>query len=181
MEDINIKSIRYPVTVDEKIEKLALKFGRTKRLLFIQMVDYFYKSKKDPTDLNDDVLKKEIANGISRIISFVKKQENDFLLPFLNDIAKLIKIAYGHTKYMEGISQYALQDQKWTKQIILQLDSLNKDIAKTQTHLNHKIALKNRFKEILDYYIASRELIKWHNKEKKENLQDHVRKSLENL
>jgi hypothetical protein len=53
MEDINVRSVRYPLLVDQKFEKLALKLGRTKRQLFIQMVDYFYKSKKDPVDLND--------------------------------------------------------------------------------------------------------------------------------
>jgi hypothetical protein len=45
----------YPVAVDEKFEKIALKLGRTKRQVFIQMVDYFYKSKKVPSDLNDEL------------------------------------------------------------------------------------------------------------------------------
>jgi hypothetical protein len=53
MEDINVRSVRYPVTVDQKFEKIALKLGKTKRQVFIQMVDYFYKSKKDPLDQND--------------------------------------------------------------------------------------------------------------------------------
>jgi hypothetical protein len=48
MEDINVRSVRYPLLVDQKFEKIALKLGRTKRQVFIQMVDYFYKSKKDP-------------------------------------------------------------------------------------------------------------------------------------
>ena len=48
MEDINVRSVRYPVVVDQKFEKIALKLGRAKRQVFIQMVDYFYKSKKDP-------------------------------------------------------------------------------------------------------------------------------------
>lgn len=55
MADRNIKSIRYPVAIDGKLEKLALKFGRSKLELFKQMVDYFDKSKKDPSDLNDEV------------------------------------------------------------------------------------------------------------------------------
>ena len=47
LEDINVKSVRYPEVTDQKFEKIALKLGRTKRRVFIQMVDYFYKSKKD--------------------------------------------------------------------------------------------------------------------------------------
>jgi predicted DNA-binding protein len=34
MEDVNIKSIRYPIAVDVKLETLSLKFGRTKKLFF---------------------------------------------------------------------------------------------------------------------------------------------------
>jgi hypothetical protein len=56
MKDINVKSVRYPETVDQKFEKIAIKLGRAKRLVFIQMVDYFYKSKKVPVDLNDELL-----------------------------------------------------------------------------------------------------------------------------
>jgi len=54
--------------VDERLTLLARKLGRTKREVVMQMVDYFYKSKKDPADLNDEVLKKELASGISRIL-----------------------------------------------------------------------------------------------------------------
>jgi hypothetical protein len=61
MEDINVKSVRYPEVTDQKFEKIALKLGRTKRQVFIQMVDYFYKSKKDPMDLNDELLKNTLA------------------------------------------------------------------------------------------------------------------------
>lgn len=46
MKDLNIRSVRFSVAVDEKFEKVARKLGRTKRLLFVQMVEYFYKSKK---------------------------------------------------------------------------------------------------------------------------------------
>jgi len=66
--DENKKSVRFPEAVDERLTLLARKLGRTKRELFMQMVDYFYKSKKDPADLNDEVLKKELSSGISRIL-----------------------------------------------------------------------------------------------------------------
>jgi len=57
-QDLNIKTIRFPVSADEKLQKLADKTGLTKLAFFIAMVDYFYKSKKDPRDLNDELLKK---------------------------------------------------------------------------------------------------------------------------
>jgi predicted DNA-binding protein len=61
--DENTKSVRFPEAVDERLTLLARKLGRTKREVVMQMVDYFYKSKKDPADLNDEVLKKEIFFG----------------------------------------------------------------------------------------------------------------------
>src|SRR5690606_31253613 len=67
-QDENTKSVRFTEAVDGRLTLLARKLGRTKRELFMQMVDYFYKSKKDPADLNDEVLKKELSNGINRIL-----------------------------------------------------------------------------------------------------------------
>lgn len=182
MEDINIKSVRYPVEVDEKLEKLALKFGRTKRRLFIQMVAYFYGNKKDPADLNDEVLKKEISAGITRIISFIRKQESDFILPIFTNAEKLLKVAGVHSKYLDGLGQYATKDQEQTNFIISRLALLDKAIAKTQAHLDEKAVLKNRFKQILEYYINQRETLGWPTSNtKKEELQKQVRQSLNNL
>lgn len=158
MEDINIKSIRYPAATDDKLEQLTSKLGRTKRLFFIQMVDYFYKSKKDPADLSDELLKKELIGGVSRIISFVRKQESDFLLPVFSDIGKLFALANAHTKLLNGISHYAASDQEQTKQILIHM-ALDRAIAKTQTSLDEKAVLKNQFKKILEYYITHRELL----------------------
>lgn len=182
MKDINTKSIRYPVAVDEKLEKLILKFGRTKRLFFIQMVDYFYKSKKDPADLNDEILKKEVANGISRIISFIQRQESDFLLPTLTDLGKLVATANAHTKYFVALGQYAVTDEQQTKELFARLNTLDNAIAKTQNHLESKTKLKDQFKKILEYYILHRESLGWSTSNtNKEELQKHVRQSLENI
>jgi predicted DNA-binding protein len=182
MKDVNIKSIRYPVIVDEKLDKLALKFGRTKRLFFSQMVDYFYKSKKDPYDLNDEILKKEVANGINRIISIIKRQENEFLLPIFTDTAKLINIGGVHSKYLYDIDQYLIKNEEQTKHILSLMTLLDKTIAKTQIHLNEKAVLKKHFKQILDYYIQQRESLGWNAPtHKKEKLQNHVIHSLQML
>lgn len=182
MEDINIKSIRYPAVTDDKLEQLTSKLGRTKRLFFIQMVDYFYKSKKDPADLSDELLKKELIGGVNRIISFVRKQESDFLLPVFSDIGKLITLANVHTKFLNDISHYAVSDQEQTKQILIRMAQLDKAIAKTQTSLDEKAVLKNHFKKILEYYITHRELLGWPvSAAKKEELQTHVRQSLQNI
>lgn len=85
MEDKATKSVRFNPDTDLKFSKLSEKLGRSKQELFGQMVDYFYKSKKDPGDLNDELLKKELGQGINRIISFIKTQEKEALTPMMAD------------------------------------------------------------------------------------------------
>ncbi|ULT40712.1 hypothetical protein KRR40_39125 [Niabella defluvii] len=46
MKQSDTNSIRYPREVDVKMEKLAQQLRRSKKDLFCQMVDYFYRSKK---------------------------------------------------------------------------------------------------------------------------------------
>ncbi|WP_431293367.1 BfmA/BtgA family mobilization protein [Pedobacter sp. P26] len=89
MEDTNIRSVRFSVAVDAKFEKIAVKLSRTKRLLFIQMVDYFYKSKKDPMDLNDDLLKNTLVKNHQQYISFIRAQENMLLLPIKAEVDRV--------------------------------------------------------------------------------------------
>jgi hypothetical protein len=81
MKDQNIKTIRFPVTADQKLQKLADKTGLTKLDFFVYMVDYFYKSKKDPRDLNDELLKKELVKRTDTIIGFIKMMEEELLKP----------------------------------------------------------------------------------------------------
>lgn len=85
MDKIANKSVRFGRDTDLKFSKLSEKLGRSKQELFGQMVDYFYKSQKDPGDLNDEMLKKELGQGINRIISFIKTQEKEALTPIMAD------------------------------------------------------------------------------------------------
>lgn len=50
IKELDTSSIRFSKLVNEKLEKLAFGFKRNKKELFTQMVDYFYRSKKDPSD-----------------------------------------------------------------------------------------------------------------------------------
>ncbi|GAB3322657.1 hypothetical protein GCM10027299_18300 [Larkinella ripae] len=85
METKAAKSVRFTSDTDLKFSKLSEKLSRSKQELFGQMVDYFYKSQKDPGDLNDELLKKELGQGINRIIAFIKTQEKEALTPLLAD------------------------------------------------------------------------------------------------
>jgi predicted RNA-binding protein YlxR (DUF448 family) len=89
METKAAKSVRFTSDTDLKFSKLSEKLGRSKQELFGQMVDYFYKSKKDPGDLNDELLKKELGQGINRIIAFIKTQEKEALTPMMAEQREL--------------------------------------------------------------------------------------------
>ncbi|RYZ85093.1 MAG: hypothetical protein EOP04_16695, partial [Proteobacteria bacterium] len=86
-----LRTVKYSVSDDVKFEKIALKLGRSKRLVFSQMLDYFYRSKKDPTDLNDELLKNTILKGQKEYIGFIKTQETELLIPIKRDSARMIE------------------------------------------------------------------------------------------
>jgi hypothetical protein len=182
MEDMNIKSVRYPVATDQKLEKLALKLGRPKKQVVIQMVDYFYRSKKDPLDLGDELLKKELVNGNNKIIGFIKRQESDFLLPVFTSSGVLTTMANEHTRYLKATYNQLTEESKKADQLSFRVGMVEKGINTLQKQQEEKVLLKGRCRKILDYYINQRELLGWSTSNaKKEELQAHVRTSLDNL
>ena len=158
MEDINVKSVRYPELTDQKFEKIALKLGRTKRQVFIQMVDYFYKSKKDPMDLNDELLKNTLMKNHQQYIGFIKTHENMLLVPMKTIMEKI------------GESQRQIIERFNTEILTHNVDVLNNQHALAsmfgeigrlmdailQSQKNKEM-LKAQFISILDVYIKSRE------------------------
>lgn len=158
MEDINVKSVRYPEVTDQKFEKIALKLGRTKRRVFIQMVDYFYKSKKDPIDLNDELLKNTLMKNHQQYVGFIKTQENMLLVPMKTLMDK------------KGESQRQIIERFNTEVLTHNVDVLNNQHALAsmfgeisrlmdailQSQKNKEI-LKAQFISILEVYIKSRE------------------------
>jgi len=177
-----LRTVKYSVQDDVKFVKISLKLGRPKRLVFSQMLDYFYRSKKDPLDVNDELLKRELSNGINRVLSFVKRQESDFLLHILKDSAALIVIAKAHASYFKEIIGYLEENEGNGKELARRMMVLEKSITRTQQYLDEKELLKLRFKKLLEYYISQREGLGWQvSAAKKDELQSHVRQSLENL
>jgi hypothetical protein len=158
MEDINVRSVRYPVTVDQKFEKIALKLGRTKRQVFIQMVDYFYKSKKDPLDLNDELLKNALMKNHQQYIGFIKSQENMLLIPMKTEMDR-VSVSQGKIidrfnsevlkHNVDMINKQNVHDQK--------LNAVGVMMETIRKNQKSKEALKAQFLFILDSYIKSRD------------------------
>jgi hypothetical protein len=158
MEDINVRSVRYPILVDQKFEKIALKLGRTKRQVFIQMVDYFYKSKKDPLDLNDELLKNALMKNHQQYIGFIKNQENMLLIPMKTEMDR-VSISQG--KIIERFNSEVLKHNVdvLNKQNVhdQKLNAIGAMMDTMQKGLKSKDALKSQFLHILDGYIRSRD------------------------
>lgn len=180
--DPNSKSVRYPQEVDDRLSLLARKLGRTKRELVIQMVDYFYKSKKDPADLNDEMLKKELSSGISRILSFIRKQEGDLLVPIYSMASELSTLAKLQGKVTKAIAEAQLKGNTAVGESVSHLKLLDSDLKRLIVALAEKDKLKSGFRKILEHYIAQREALGWPvSAAKKEELAKQVRQALENL
>lgn len=105
------KSVRFNSDTDLKFSKLSEKLGRSKQELFGQMVDYFYKSKKDPGDLNDEMLKKELGQGINRIIAFIKTQEKETLTPLLADQRETQQALVAF--YQQFVAFFSVDDERY--------------------------------------------------------------------
>ncbi|WP_018622703.1 BfmA/BtgA family mobilization protein [Spirosoma luteum] len=177
------KSVRFGTDTDLKFSKLAEKLGRSKQELFGQMVDYFYKSKRDPADLNDELLKKELGQGINRIIAFIKTQEKEALSPMLADLAQLQRalsqLSQQQSRFFQMNDEGKVEgffavtqrrqmkeykdDQEKQAEIAQTLTDL---LSETRSHQNQvrvqfeeKEGLKAKFIRILDHYALQREAL----------------------
>jgi hypothetical protein len=178
-----IKTLRFSISVDEKLQKVALKSGLTKLDFFIAMVDYFFKSKKDPRDLNDEVLKKEINKKTDNIIGFIKTQEEELLRPMKKDGERMIN---AQKKIIDFFNENIIKHNDEQKAAFqTQLNNIGEIVGflkKVDTMQYDKKALKAKFSDILEFYIKSREQLNVFNKQTdKDELISHVRQQLKNL
>jgi len=178
-----IKTLRFSISVDEKLQKVALKSGLTKLDFFIAMVDYFFKSKKDPRDLNDEVLKKEINKKTDNIIGFIKTQEEELLRPMKKDGERMIA-AQGKiiNFFNENIIKHNDEQKAASKIQSSNIGKIAEYLQKLDTSQYDKKALKAKFSDLLEYYIKSREQISGFSKQaEKDELASHVRQQVKNL
>jgi hypothetical protein len=183
MKDQNIKTIRFPITADSRLQKMADKCGLTRIDFFIAMVDYFYKSKKDPRDINDELLKKELVKRSDTTIGFIRTMEEELLRPLKKDTEKINEVQKKIVNYFNEhiINHNSEQKTEYDRQII----SLNKTqefIKRIDQAQVQKQFLKEKFSKILEYYFKAREPMGVMTKQvEKDNLIKNVRQQLENL
>jgi len=179
--DPNIKTIRFPITADSKLQKMCDKCGLTKIDFFIAMVDYFYKSKKDPRDLNDEVLKKEIVKRSDHIIGFIRTQESDLLIPLKKDGERQIKLQNSALEILSTqLLPFAQKQEAFNKEEVKILNEIRQHLMAGQQATIDREKLKKRFCEILEKYIKERDQMGLMTKQaEKDNLAEQARMELQ--
>lgn len=159
--DTNVKSIRYPVPCDEKLTLLARKLKRTKRQLFIEMVDYFYRNKKDPADMNDEMLKSDLSRMGNRLVGFFRTQESELLVPIhgmtdevlANTAAVKVELKTIKEEQADAVKLLRENTKHAGEQLKL-LTSIFDGLAKMEE-------MRAGFRRIMEGYIAEREALGW--------------------
>ncbi|MGM1430197.1 BfmA/BtgA family mobilization protein [Sphingobacterium lactis] len=159
-----LRTIKFDIQTAQKMERIALKLGRPQRLVFVQMVDYFHRSKKDPMDVNDELLKNTLLKQHKDYIGFIRTQESDLLIPIKREVDRMIQNQKKivdffnnldkHNKVMLLAQQEVMDGTKAHSRI---LSGATLAVTAMSDRLDAKEQMKKKFLYILDSYIRSRE------------------------
>ncbi|MGN5955541.1 BfmA/BtgA family mobilization protein [Sphingobacterium lactis] len=162
--DNTMRTIKYDMQTAHKMERIALKLGRPQRLVFAQMVDYFHRSKKDPKDVNDELLKNTLLKQHRDYIGFIRTQENDLLIPIKREVDRMTRSQKNIVDFFNGqqkhnrvvleVDREMLDGQKrladTIKVALGSLDGISGSLAS-------KESMKEQFRFILENYIRTRD------------------------
>ncbi|RFZ92681.1 hypothetical protein D0C36_14830 [Mucilaginibacter conchicola] len=137
------------------------------------MVDYFYKSKKDPMDLNDEMLKNSLIKNHKDLIGFIKTQENDLLIPTRREVDRMVEAFRNVITFFNETLSPSLNTMLAGQQTASDRFKLIADVMKrVELQQTGKDQLKKQFVLILEGYVKARENISGFNtgREKEELL-----------
>ncbi|MCT1524875.1 MULTISPECIES: BfmA/BtgA family mobilization protein [Sphingobacterium] len=159
-----LRTIKYDTQTAQKIDRIALKLGRPKRLVFAQMVDYFHRSKKDPLDVNDELLKNTLLKQHKDYIGFIRTQENELLIPMKNGMDGMTRSQRNIIDYFNNLDKHNKVMLVAQQEVMNGIKMHNDTLIRTNTVINtlsDKLAIKEQLKKkflyILDSYIRSRD------------------------
>jgi len=159
-----LRTIKYNTQTALKMDKIAQKLGRPNRLIFTQMVDYFFRSKKDPLDINDELLKNTLLKQHKDYIGFIKTQENDLLIPIKREVDRMTgnqRDLNNLLKELEKRSDMLASGQNELlsagKNYSSKLLNTNEILKSIMVKLSTREQLKKQFHYILGTYIKNRD------------------------
>ena len=179
---LNMRTVKFSKATDVKFSKISHALGRSRRELFIQMVDYFYKNKKDPADYNDDLLKATMVRSHKTYVGFIKNQEDLLLVPMKQAMDKMIANQKDIVRFFneqviganKGILKHQLQQMG-------KFDATDQLMKLLYEQMETRTKLKIKLLQILNGYIKAREELGSFKAKEKEELADSVRKQVESL
>lgn len=146
----NKRTVKYSVETDAKLQKLADGAGCSKRDFFILMVEYFYRTKKDPKDINDELLKRALSKNHDTYIRFIRAQEEKILIPLKVEFDRMV------ASQIKIIDSFNSQVLKANRDILSgqhsQATQTDKVLRLITEKLDAKKSLKQKFLYILNYF-----------------------------
>lgn len=176
------KSIRFALTVHNKLRKLSEKLGRNQNLIFVQMVEYFYRSGKDPLDIAEEQLRKALSRNHDAYTSFIKSQEKVLLIPMRIEMERMIKnqeqiVSFFNDQVLKA-NQSLLENQD------VQVKKINESLAMLKVLYEAKDVkkiLQQKFLIIMNTYIKNRENLGSFKTKERDELAELARKQIETL
>ena len=182
MEDSNTKSLRFDQNTNEKLQALASRLGLSKRELLLRMVDYFCRTKKDPADVNDELLKNTLVKSHKTYMGFIKAQEDLLLIPMKQSMDKMIANQRDIVKYFNEQVLAANKTLLKNQGNILEAQQETEKLMKLiQDAMEQKLHLKVRFLRILGGYVKAREELGSFKGKEKEELLEQTKRQIERL
>lgn len=176
------KSLRFSVETDIKLGNLAIKYGYSKFQFFNQMVEYFHKTRKDPADVTDELLKRTLSRNHDAYTSFIKTQEKILLIPIHQSVERMIRNQEQIVKYFNeqvlGANKELLKYQQNQTAKIKQTDDVLKLVYES---LQTRKKLKAHFITIFEDYVKNREQMGAFKTREKEELINQIRKQIGDL
>ena len=159
-----LRTIKYNTQTAVKMDRIAQKLGRPNRMVFAQMVDYFFRSKKDPLDINDELLKNTLLKHHKDYIGFIRTQENDLLIPIKREVDRMTGSQRDINNLLRELEKKNItlingQGELLSvgKNYSTRLSNTDEILKNILVKLSTKEQLKKQFHYILGTYIKSRD------------------------
>lgn len=144
------KSIRFPLAIHAKLVKLSGKLNRNQSEVFIQMVEYFHRTGKDPADINDDLLKNTLVKNHETYIRFIRAQEERILIPVKTEVDRMVQSQLRIIEFFNSQVLRANKDILSGQQ--QQTQTIGENLKTLMEKLDNKESLKLKFLYILNHY-----------------------------
>ncbi len=149
-KDNYTKTLRFSAETDEKLGAAAARLGLSKFRFFNLMVEYFYRTRKDPADVNDEVLKKTMLKNHDTYVRFIRAQEDRILIPLSVEMGRMV------ASQIKIIDSFNNQVLKANRDIIAGQQAHSLQVEKMaglfSERLDDRDSMKQKFRYILNHF-----------------------------